>query len=141
MKNKQHSLYKEYSGIKSLKEQGKIDKNFLSTIDNLSLEELIMVKLELSIKAAGGYLYGLQILRNLDNLVKESVYRFALSVTRSRLEASRLLGTDIKTFDKRLNKFKIKEKLRKEKLDKDKEIWYYLFKILKEIKYWKKVYY
>tara|TARA_Y100001970_G_C14165095_1_gene820810 strand:- start:1192 stop:1560 length:369 start_codon:yes stop_codon:yes gene_type:complete len=122
MKNKQHSLYKEYSGIKSLKRDGKIDKNFLSKIDNLSLEELITVKLELSIKSAGGYLYGLQILRTLDNLVKESVYGFALSVTKSRLEAARLLGTDIKTFDKRLNKFKIKEKLRKEKLDKDIEI-------------------
>ena len=122
MKNKQNNLYREYSGIKSLREKGKIDKNFLSKVDNLSLEELIIVKLELSIRSAGGYLYGLQILRNLDNLVKESVYRFALSVTRSRMEASRLLGTDIKTFDKRLNKFKIKEKIRKEKLDKEEDM-------------------
>ena len=32
-----------------------------------------------------------------------------------------ILG-DIKTFDKRLNKFKIKEKIRKEKLDKEEDM-------------------
>ena len=122
MKNKQSNLYREYSGIKILKSKGKIDKNFLSKMDNVSLEDLITIKLELAVKAAGGYLYGLQILRSVDNLVKEAIYNFALSSTRSKVEASRLLGLDIKTFDKRLNKFRIKEKIRKEKLDKEKDI-------------------
>jgi len=117
-KNKNFGLNKDYSVIKSLKNKEKIDKNFLSKVDNISLEDLIAVKLELAVKAAGGYLYGLQILRSLDNLVKESIYKFALSSTRSKVEAARLLGLDIKTFDKRLNKFKIKEEIRKEILDK-----------------------
>jgi len=132
-KNKNFGLNKEYSIIKSLKSKGKIDKNFLSKMDNVSLEDLITIKLELAVKAAGGYLYGLQILRSVDNLVKEAVYNFALSSTRSKVEASRLLGLDIKTFDKRLNKFKIKEKIRKEILDKEKDIWY-------NISYYKRYY-
>ena len=91
-------------------------------MDNVSLEDLITIKLELAVKAAGGYLYGLQILRSVDNLVKEAVYNFALSSTRSKVEASRLLGLDIKTFDKRLNKFKIKEQIRKEIVDKEEKV-------------------
>ena len=117
-RNKNCGLNKGYSTIKSLKNKGKVDKNFLSKVDNLSLEELIIIKLELSVKAAGGYIYGLPILRTLDNLVKEAIYKFALSSTQSRMEAARFLGVDVKTLDKRLNKFKIKEEIRKEILDK-----------------------
>ena len=61
------SKTKYYSILNKLKKEKKINKEFESIISNLSLEDIIALKLELSTKPVGNRLYGLPIW---DNLVK-----------------------------------------------------------------------
>jgi len=114
IENKPKGANDSYSIIKSLKNKGKINNNFLSTVDNVSLEDLVAIKLELAVKAAGGYLYGMPIMNSTYNIVKEGVYKFAMSCTSTKLEAARVLGINIENFESRIKKNKVKEEIKKE---------------------------
>ena len=61
-------------------------------MNNLSLEEVIALKLELASKSAGGSLYGIPLWRSLKQIVEDAVLKYSLSVTRTRTEMARLLG-------------------------------------------------
>ena len=105
---------KNYSVIKILRREGKINKNFLSTLDNVTIEELIAIKLELSARAAGGYLYGFPLISSIEHMVKEGIYRFALSCTKSKKEAARCIGLTPREFRHRMKKYDIQNDLLKE---------------------------
>jgi len=81
-----------YSISKKLRKESKSDEKFEVTLNNLSLEEVIALKLELSAKSAGGYIYGMPIWRSLRYIVEDAVLKFALSTTRTSREAARFLG-------------------------------------------------
>ena len=100
-----------YSVIKILLREGKINKNFLSTLDDVSLEDLVAIKLELAAKAAGGYLYGIPILDNMYRITREGAYKFALSCTRTKAEAARVLGKSVEDFESILKKIELKKKI------------------------------
>ena len=104
---------KDYSIIKKLRMENKINNNFLSTLDELQLEDLIAIKLELASKAAGGYLYGLPILHSVGDMVKEGIYKFALSCTRSKKEAARVIGTTPKSFYTKIKTFDLEKEVKK----------------------------
>jgi len=96
---------KNYSVIKKLEKENKIDKAFQLKLEALSLEEVIALKLELAVKAAGNYMFGYQIWRNLGNVAKDATLKWALSVTRTKLEAVRLLGMDKHDFVRMLREY------------------------------------
>ena len=83
---------KYYSTAKKLRRQGKTSEEFEIMLSNLSLEEVIALKLELSSDVAGKRLYGLPIWRSMPNITKDAVIKYALSATRSKGEAARFLG-------------------------------------------------
>ena len=87
------------------KKEKKIDKAFQLKLEALSLEEVIALKLELAVKAAGNYMFGYQIWRSLGNIAKDATLKWALSVTRTKLEAVRLLGLDKADFVRLLREY------------------------------------
>jgi len=107
-KNSGRNLY--YSLSNKLKKEGKSSEEFEILFNNLSLEEVIGLKLELASKfGLRGKMYGLPIWYSLRTIVKDAVLKYAVSATRSKREAARFLGLH----EQRLNIL-----LRKHKVDK-----------------------
>ena len=77
-------------------------------LNNLSLEEVIGLKLELANRAAGGYLYGLPIWHAIPDMVRDAVLKFASTATRTKGEAARFLGLTIQQFNQVNKKYKIR---------------------------------
>jgi hypothetical protein len=81
-----------YSISTKLRQEQKSNDEFEVMLANLSLEEIIALKLELASKPVNGRLYGFPIWKNLTDIVKDAMFRYAYSATRSQLEAMRFLG-------------------------------------------------
>lgn len=102
--------YKSYSIINQLKSQGKIDNNFLSKIDQITLEDLIAIKLESATIAAGGKLYGLRIFYNIDKIIKEAIVKTAISAAVDIRGAASFLGVTTERFGELLTRFDLRQK-------------------------------
>jgi|TARA_R110002020_G_scaffold72542_4_gene186635 uncharacterized membrane-anchored protein len=101
---------KNYSISKKLRTQGKSSEEFEIIFNNLSLEEVIGLKLELtSHNSFNSKLYGVPIWYRLSNIIKDAVLKYALSATRSKREAARFLGLNESSMKKNINKYKIDE--------------------------------
>lgn len=62
-------------------------------LHNVSLEELIGAKLEISAtNIAQGKFYGFPLFNNYKNIFRDALIRFALAATSSQTEAARFLG-------------------------------------------------
>ena len=83
---------KSKSIIKILKEQNLLNDQLLVSLNSLSLEDLIAVKLELAANNINNRLYGFDIWRALPNIVQAATLKFAISTTKSKKDASRFLG-------------------------------------------------
>ena len=64
-------------------------------LNNLSLEEIIGLKLELAARSVGNMLYGLPILTSLPYITRDAILKYSLSATRSKKEAARFLGINL----------------------------------------------
>ena len=80
------------SKIKELKSDNKITDKFLDQISLLTLEDIITIKLELSLKNSGGLLYGLPIWNNLSDIIRYSLLKSSLSMCKNKTEAANFLG-------------------------------------------------
>ena len=98
---------KYYSIINKLRKEKKINKEFESILSNLSLEDIIALKLELSTRPVKNRLYGLPIWDNLVRITQEAVLKYAVSATRSQGEAMRFLGLKHKHFNMLVRKYQI----------------------------------
>ena len=92
MKAKRNITTNNKSIIKKLKDQNKLNDNILTQINSLSIEDLIAVKLELSAAHLNNRLYGFDIWKQSNNIVKEALLKFAISTTKSKKDAARFLG-------------------------------------------------
>jgi hypothetical protein len=100
---------KYYSISNKLKKEKRSSEEFEIIFNNLSLEEVIGLKLELASKSAfNGKLYGVPIWYSIPSIVKDAVLKYAMSATRSKREAARFLG---------LNEFAMKRAIRKYRID------------------------
>jgi hypothetical protein len=86
-----------------------LQDDLLVNINKLSLEDLIAVKLELSANNINNRLYGFDIWRQTNNIVKEALLKFAISTTTSKKDAARFLGLTYIEFKRVLNKYKVKD--------------------------------
>ena len=102
---------KNFSISKKLRSELKTNEEFEIMLANLSLEEIIALKLEL---AVNGYMYGIPIWYTLPTIVKDAVLKFSFSAARSKKEAARFLGIDIMSFNNLTNKYNIKSFFEKE---------------------------
>lgn len=99
--------YEHYSLSKKLKKDKIISDQFEIMLNSLTLEELIGLKLELAIKAAGTPLYGIPIFKNMKHIAKAAVLMYAASACRSDREAARLLGIDRMEYKRSIKDYKI----------------------------------
>jgi len=83
------------SKIKELKSDNKITDKFLDQISLLTLEDIITIKLELSLKNSGGLLYGLPIWNNLSEIIRYSLLKSSLSICKNKTEAANFLGISL----------------------------------------------
>ena len=81
-----------YSLSKKLRQEKKSNDEFEIMLASLSLEEVIGLKLELSTKPVNNRLYGLPIWFNLTDIVRDAIFKYAYSATRTQVEAMRFLG-------------------------------------------------
>jgi DNA-binding protein Fis len=99
----------EYSIINKLKDQNKINDQLLVCINNLTLEDVIAVKLELSTNLLNHRLYGLDIWNNMASITKEAVLKFSLSVCKNKTDAARFLGITQQNFRRALKNYNIEK--------------------------------
>tara|TARA_R110000824_G_scaffold398960_1_gene603681 strand:+ start:618 stop:998 length:381 start_codon:yes stop_codon:yes gene_type:complete len=101
------SKTKYYSIINKLKKENKINEEFQAIVSNLTLEDLIALKLELSTRPVKNRLYGLPIWNNLVRITQEAVLKYAISATRTQGEAMRFLGLKPGNFHRLMKKYQI----------------------------------
>tara|TARA_Y100000593_G_scaffold44060_1_gene84093 strand:- start:717 stop:1091 length:375 start_codon:yes stop_codon:yes gene_type:complete len=99
---------KNHSISNVLRKQNKSNDKFEVMLNNLSLEEVIGLKLELANRAAGGYLYGLPIWHAISDIVRDAVLKFASTATKTKGEAARYLGLSIQQLNQANKRYKIK---------------------------------
>tara|TARA_R110001583_G_scaffold38397_3_gene124179 strand:- start:12512 stop:12877 length:366 start_codon:yes stop_codon:yes gene_type:complete len=102
-----------YSIANKLKNQDKISKEFEIMLSNLTLEEIIGLRLELAAKSINNNLYGLKIWYDLPNITKDAVLKYVYSSTRTNGEAASFLGLSRVEFLQLIKKFNIKEYFKK----------------------------
>ena len=105
-KKQRTGKYKEYSLLQKLRKESKLSDSIEVAIGNLTLEELIGIKLELAARTINGKLYGIPIWRNLPNIAKDATLKYALSATRSQQEAAKFLGISVRELKKIVHKHK-----------------------------------
>jgi len=94
-----------YSLSKKLRQEKKSNDEFETMLSNLTLEEVIGLKLELSTKPVSNRLYGLPLWYNLTDIVKDAIFKYAYSATRTQMEAMRFLGLRAKDFQRLKKKY------------------------------------
>lgn len=99
------------SVISELREENKSNEEFEIMLNKLTLEELISLKLELSAKISKtNKLYGLPIWQTLPEIIRYSIFKFALGATTSQSEAGSFLG---------MSRFDVHQLIKKYNLKKD----------------------
>ena len=89
-----------FSISRKLRSEGKISEEFEVMLNNLSLEELISLKLELASKIMRGNLFGFPIIKAMPSITRDALITFALSATKNLSEAASLLGITIQELKK-----------------------------------------
>jgi hypothetical protein len=92
LKNSKFNSNKNYNLKKQLLKENKIDYEFLNKLQFIKLEELITLKLLVSCDSLKGKIYNFPFLKYASDICKESVVRFALSMSNNKREASLMLG-------------------------------------------------
>jgi hypothetical protein len=77
---------------RKLRGEKKITSEFEDMLSNLSLEEIIALKLELSSKMLKTTFIGVPLWNNLQYIVKDAVLKYAYSMANSAREAAAFLG-------------------------------------------------
>tara|TARA_R110002020_G_scaffold200272_2_gene402403 strand:- start:1711 stop:2079 length:369 start_codon:yes stop_codon:yes gene_type:complete len=98
-----------YSISNKLKKESKITDKFEVMLANLTLEEIVGLRLELAAKSVNHNLFGLHIWYDLHNIIKDAVLKYSYSSSRTIAEASSFLGLNPVNYNKLLKKYKIKE--------------------------------
>jgi len=101
--------------ITKLRDQNKLNDSLLVLINNLSLEEIIAVKLEASASHLNHRLYGFNIWQKASHITKDAILKFAISTTKSKKDAARFLGLTYSDFKKALNRYNINQYFEEEK--------------------------
>ncbi len=112
---------KNYNLKNKLLKEKKIDKLFLEKLRFVTLEDIITLKLLVSAESLSGKLYNFPFLKYSQEICKEAVVRFALSMANNRREASLILGMKKADFINYIKQYGIMEEFnydRRTKKDK-----------------------
>ena len=101
------SKYKLYSISNHLRDNNRSSDQFEIALNALSLEKVIALKLELSSKILNSKMYGFNLWKNVPTIIRDSILKYALSVTKSKKDASRYLGINLRTLNNLIKKHRI----------------------------------
>ena len=101
----QKSKSEIYSVSRLLKNESRSNSEFEKMLSNLSLEEVIALKLEISSRELKGKLYSFPLWKAVPHIAKDAVVKFSLSITKSKGDAARLLGVSPENFYKLCKKY------------------------------------
>ncbi len=108
-KNKEFKGKNYYYSLKNkLRKENKIDNNFELILNNLTLEEIIGLKLELSSEYINNKLYNFPIWNSIHYICREAILKYSLSACRTIKDAASLMGISESDFRKEIKKYKIK---------------------------------
>ena len=93
--------------INKLTHEGVVSQDLLVLINNLTLEDLIAIKLELSCALVKNKLYGIDFWFNSCYIIREALLKFSISVSKSKKDAARFLGLDLREFNTQYKKYNI----------------------------------
>ena len=93
--------------VNKLTHEGIVSQDLLVLINNLTLEDLIAIKLELSCALVRNKLYGIDFWSNSCYIIREALLKFAISVSKSKKDAARFLGLDLREFNTQYKKYNI----------------------------------
>ena len=119
-KRKWYGKNERYSLSKKLKREEKTTEEFEIMLNQLSLEEVIGLKLELASKVFGGKSYGIPIWYSMKDIVNDAVLKYALSACRTKREAARFLGLKPQNLNNILKKYDVESFFEKELKNLDK---------------------
>ena len=94
-----------YSFISLLRQRRRINENFLNTLSTLSLEEVIALKLELSIQGINNKLYNFPLWSAMPNISRDALLRYAMSACQTKKDMARFLGIPINKLNDILRKY------------------------------------
>ena len=97
---------KYYSLAKKLRKEQRSSDEFEIMLNQLTLEEVIGLKLELATKSVNGKLFGIPLWYSLHSIVQDAVLKYTFSASRTNGEAMRFLGlkkTELKKLAKKYN--------------------------------------
>lgn len=97
--------YKNYSKISELKSLNKIDDQFVFYIESLSLEDIIAIKLETFMKSVNYKFFNFPLLKTSQTIVSEALMNVVFGLASNHAEASRMLGINMKQYQRYLSKF------------------------------------
>ncbi len=89
---------KKVTFISELRKDGRVSEEFLNVVSDLTLEELISVKLELSAKMFNGKLYNFPLWYNLPYIIRESLLNFVNRNCKTKVDMSNTLGIPYEQF-------------------------------------------
>ena len=105
MSNKKKNKFKNYSFISIMRRERKINDQFLNVLSSLTLEEIIALKLELAIQMTKHKFYNFPLWKALPSICRDAVLRYTLSACQSKRDGARMLGIDIREFDRLLKRY------------------------------------
>ena len=83
---------KKLTFISELKKEGRINQDFLDKVSEMTLEELISIKIELSAKMLSGKLYNFPLWYSLPYIVRESLLNFVDRNCKTKIDMANTLG-------------------------------------------------
>ena len=98
---------KYYSLSKKLRREKKSNDQFEVMLSQLTLEEVIGLKLELASKVLEGRLFGLPLWHSMHSIVQDAVFKWVYSASRTKAEATRFLGISQSDFYDLVKKYKV----------------------------------
>jgi len=128
-------LLKNYSLSASLKSRNKSDEHFENVLKRLSLEEVIALKIELSMKEANSIFLGIPFYSNCAHIMKTGVLLSAISVGGSLKHAAAVVGLTEGEYLRAVSKYNIKSYFKEEifKYLKPEDIGRKIYETRKEI--------
>jgi hypothetical protein len=108
-KTTRSKIIEKFSLSSKLREESKSNDLFEIMVGNLTLEELIALKLELTYKNVGTPLYGIPLYRVLLSIVQDSLFKFALSTNPNLNRARMFLGMNTRQFYGYMKKYSVEE--------------------------------
>ena len=109
-----YNLKPSISISKKLKEENKINHEFEVFLSNITLEDIIALKLEIAARNTNGMLYGIPIWKSTPDIVKEAMLKAALSICQTKSDAASFLGVNKHNFSNLIKKYNIEKDLKKD---------------------------